>query len=54
MPLVPCPSIGGFRNVAVHDYLGIDLKQVWEIVEHDLPDLRRDVRAMLQELQGPP
>lgn len=53
-PQVDWRAIGGFRNVAVHDYLGIDLKQVWEIVEHDLPDLRRDVRAMLQELQGPP
>ena len=25
-------AIAGFRNVVVHDYLGIDLGQVWSIV----------------------
>lgn len=43
-------SIASFRNVAVHDYLGIDLKQVWDIVERDLPDLKRKIEAILKEL----
>ena len=34
-------AIAGFRNVIVHDYLGLDLKQIWDIVEGDLPELKR-------------
>jgi uncharacterized protein with HEPN domain len=37
-----------FRNVVVHDYLGIDLDQVWDIVERDLPVLKRAVEFMLR------
>jgi uncharacterized protein with HEPN domain len=39
-PEVEWKSIVGFRNVLVHDYLGISIERVWEIVERDLPDLK--------------
>lgn len=44
-------GIVGFRNVAVHGYLGVDLEQVWTIVERDLPPLERTVHGMLQSLE---
>ena len=43
-------NIGSFRNVAVHDYLGIDQKQIWAIVEQDLPGFKRQVQIILSEL----
>jgi uncharacterized protein with HEPN domain len=45
-------KIAGFRNVLVHDYLDIDLEQVWNIVELDLPTLKRQVEEILQDLGG--
>ena len=45
-------NIAAFRNVVVHDYLGIDLKQIWAIVEHDLPDLKRKIQTILGELEN--
>jgi uncharacterized protein with HEPN domain len=36
----------------VHDYLGIDLTRVWDIVQYDLPDLKRSIAAMLKELES--
>ena len=42
-------GIAAFRNVVVHDYLGVDLQQIWRIVENALPDLKRAVEAMLRE-----
>lgn len=49
-PAVPWRQISGFRNILVHNYLGIDLEQVWLIIEQGLPDLQREAEAMLQAL----
>lgn len=48
-PEVDWTSIAAFRNVIVHDYLGVDLARIWDITERDLPDLKRTVTAMLEE-----
>jgi uncharacterized protein with HEPN domain len=50
-PEIPWPAIAGFRNVLVHDYLGLSLNRIWEIIERDLPNLRSAVAAMLNELE---
>jgi uncharacterized protein with HEPN domain len=39
-PDIPWQNMAGFRNVIVHDYLGIKLERVWEIVEVDLRSLK--------------
>lgn len=48
-PEIEWRRIAAFRNVLIHDYLGIDLEQVWEIIQSDVPELRRAVAAMLEE-----
>ena len=40
-PNIPWQNMAGFRNVIVHDYLGIKLERVWEIVEVDLRSLKK-------------
>ena len=45
-------EIVGFRNVLVHDYLDIDLEEVWDIIELDLPPFKRRVQDLLEELGG--
>jgi uncharacterized protein with HEPN domain len=41
-------SIAAFQKVVVHDYLGIDLPRIWDIVERDLPTLKRAIDVMLE------
>lgn len=53
-PHVDWERIAGFRNVLVHDYLGINMVRVWEIVEHHLPGLKTHVRAVLENLKKLP
>jgi uncharacterized protein with HEPN domain len=37
----------GFRNVLVHQYFGIDMEAVWEVVVRDLPELKRKVQEIV-------
>lgn len=51
-PEVIWPRIVAMRNVLVHVYFGIDLDEVWMTVERDIPTLKRQIEAILRELEG--
>jgi len=38
-PDVPWKQISGFRNILVHDYLGVDLDVIWSVIEQELSSL---------------
>ena len=46
---VPWAEIIAFRNILVHEYFRVDLKAVWRIIERDLPDLKNQVEAILED-----
>ena len=47
-PEVQWYRIAGFRNVLVHDYLGLDLEKVWNIIVKELPPVKEVVTAPLE------
>jgi uncharacterized protein with HEPN domain len=49
-PEVEWQRIVAFRNVLVHDYLGINIERIWEIVQRDVPPLKSVVVAILSEM----
>jgi uncharacterized protein with HEPN domain len=51
-PEIPWSRIIAMRHILVHHYFGIDLREVWNSVEHDLPELKRRIRAMANDLGG--
>ena len=42
-------KITGFRNLLVHDYLGVDAEKVWKIIEIELPSLKKTITSMLRD-----
>lgn len=39
-PEMPWQQVRGFRNILVHQYLGIDIDFVWRVIVEDLPVLK--------------
>lgn len=42
-PSIAWREIHAFRNVVVHDYLGLELKQIWDIIKIDVLDLKDSI-----------
>ncbi|MGD9548632.1 MAG: DUF86 domain-containing protein [Candidatus Krumholzibacteriia bacterium] len=49
-PEVEWATLSAFRNVLVHDYLGIDIDLVWTVVTRDIPDFKMKIQEILKDL----
>lgn len=48
-PGMPWLRIAGLRDVLIHDYMGVDLATVWDVVQNRIPELKSLVLAMLEK-----
>ncbi len=44
-PGIPWHRISGLRNRIVHDYFGLDLEIIWQVVERDVPELKARIET---------
>ena len=49
-PLIPWKKIIGFRNIVIHAYFTVDLKNVWYIIKEQLPELKISIDIMMKEI----
>lgn len=48
-PNVPWREMAGLRDVLIHNYMGVNMPRVWNIIEQHLPGLRQAVEELLNE-----
>lgn len=49
-PSIPWRSLASFRDVLIHQYEGVSLPRVWDVIENDLPGLKAALTALLPPL----
>ncbi|HYD65694.1 DUF86 domain-containing protein [Azospirillum sp.] len=51
-PEVPWQRMAAMRDVLIHNYLGVDLRLVWDAVEHRLPEVQAQIDAIRAIMAG--
>ncbi len=50
-PSIPWRELAGFRDVLIHQYEGVNIAEIWQIIEQDIGTLRAAIAAILPPLE---
>ena len=43
-------EIVGLRNLLIHEYFGVDLSIVWQVMKTDLPQLKKNIQIIYEDI----
>ena len=45
---IPWKNIKGFRNYIAHDYFGVDISEVWDVIQNHISKLKKDIEQIIE------
>ena len=49
-PAIPWRELAGFRDVLIHNYEGVSIAEVWQIIDKDIEPLQKAIISILPPL----